>query len=243
MEAQPSIELGKRPKIKKGEHRDLRKHATIPLRASTDPRMTAGVWRTLTQVCAYANRAGLLWVGQARIGQDLGISHVAVHKHLKKLKAWGYVERVHRGFRNQKADTLRVIYDPAVTTEDAISLASSIEDCRTPAMRERDEYLRTFESEEAMPRRTKKAQPKRDSVNQSSVKESLRLTIEEVLSHEAIVTEADMLALERAIEAGLTRLRWLEGRAALPEAGIRAVLAWCDRANERMPANTSDSIG
>jgi biotin operon repressor len=243
VEAQPGIELGKRPKIKQGEHRDLRKHATIPLRASTDPRMTAGVWRTLTQLCAYANRAGLLWVGLKRVGSDLKISPQAVHKHLAKLKAWGYVERVHHGFRNQKADTLRIIYDPAVTATDAVALASAIEDCRSPAMQDRDEYLRNFESEEPMPKRTKKAQPQSNRINLSRVEGSLKLTIEEVLSQNQVVTEADMLALERAIEAGLSRSRWLEGRAALPEASLRQVLAWCDGANERMPANTSESKG
>jgi len=233
----PGIELGKRPRIKQAEHRDLRKHATIPLRAITDKRMTAGTWRVLTTVCSYANRAGLLWVGQKRLGQDLGISAPAICKHLTKLKAWGYLERIHRGYKHEKADTLRVIYDETVSAEDAISLASSIDDCRPPGMVARDEYLQTFESEGPMTRRTKKSKPAGDSVNLSVVKESSRVTMDEVLRENSKVTEADMLALERSIEAGLTRLRWLEGRAALPDAPLREVLAWCNGSNEGMPAN------
>jgi hypothetical protein len=162
---------------------------------------------------------------------------------MNKLKAWGYVERIYRGYKNEKADTLRVIYDPNITSEDAVSLASGIEDCRAPRMIKRDNYLAQLESEEPMPRRTKKAQPKSDRVNQLEVKESLRLTIEEVVREESKVTEADMLAIERAIEAGLTRSRWEEGRAALPGAPLRQVIAYCCGAYEGMPANTSKSKG
>jgi len=230
------IELGKRPRIKQAEHRDLRKHTTLPLRAFTDKRIGHAALKVLGLVCSYANRAGLLWVGQRKLAQDLGVSFQAVNRQIGKLKRFGYLETVYRGFRGEKADTLRVVFDPSISTTDAVALASAIEDCRAPRMIERDEYMALLESEEPMPRRTKK-QTQVDSVKLSWVDRSSRVTMDEVLRENSKVTEADMLALERSIEAGLTRLRWLEGRAALPDAPLREVLAWCNGSNEGMPAN------
>jgi DNA-binding transcriptional MocR family regulator len=232
----PGIELGRRPRIKQAEHRDLRKHATIPLRAFTDKRVGHAALKVLGIICSYANRAGLLWVGQRKLAQDLGVSFQAVNRQVGKLKRLGYLETVYRGYRGEKADTLRVVFDPSISTTDAVALASTVEDCRAPRMIERDEYMAFLESEEPMPRRTKK-KTQVDSVKLSGVDRPLRLTIDEVLREETKVTEADMSALERAIEAGLTRSRWLSGRDALPDAPLREVLAWCNGANEGMPAN------
>jgi hypothetical protein len=44
------------------------------------------------------------------------------------------VEVVSKGFRGEKANTVRIVYDPQIKTEDAISIASSKEDSRPPEM-------------------------------------------------------------------------------------------------------------
>lgn len=123
----------RRPKIiEKQAPPDQRRFAVVPMAALVDERLHHQAVRVLGLVCSYANRAGITWVGQQRIADHLKISKQAVNKAIKELKAAGYLELVSRGFRGEKADTLRVIYQPGIGTEDAISLASSIEDSRPP---------------------------------------------------------------------------------------------------------------
>lgn len=123
----------RRPKVvEKVAPPDQRRFAVVPMAALVDERLHHQAVRVLGLICSYANRAGITWVGQQRIADHLKISKQAVNKAIKELKEAGYLELVSRGFRGEKADTLRVIYQPGIGTEDAISLASSIEDSRPP---------------------------------------------------------------------------------------------------------------
>jgi hypothetical protein len=107
-------------------------------------------------LCSYTNRAGITWVGLTAIGKQLGISKQAVGKQMKLLESLGYVEVVSKGFRAERADTRRVIFDPDLKTEDVIAVASSgEEDVRPPfmvkqEMREMDEQIRKRMVEQAM---------------------------------------------------------------------------------------------
>lgn len=127
---------------------DQRKFAIVPMRALSDQRLHHQTVRVLALVCSYANRAGLTWVGQARIAEHLGVTKQAVNKAMSQLKAMGYLEIVSKGFRGERADTLRVIYDPEIKTEDAIAVASSKEDCRPPEMVKREAKEMTAKPEE-----------------------------------------------------------------------------------------------
>lgn len=123
----------RRPKIvEKEAPPDLRKFCVLPLRAIQDKELTHGAIRTLAILCAYCNRAGLTWVSQQRLAADLKITKQAVNKQIRILKEKGYLEVVKRGFRGKKGDTIRVIFDETVSTEDAIAITSSIEDTRPP---------------------------------------------------------------------------------------------------------------
>jgi hypothetical protein len=232
-QARPAIELGKRPRVKQEPETDHRRHTTIPLRATTDPRIKPAALRVLCQLCAYANRAGLLWVGQRRIAKDLGVTIAAINRQVVRLKNYGYLERIHRGFSGQKADTLRVIYDPEITAEQAIAVASGLEDCRSPSMVARDEYRLAFETG-MIPIRSR-SQP---VSKPKQVRESCRLTIEQGLAGFDRVTEADMRALAVAIEAGLTSEAWQSAREQHPAASVAELVLVCNGANERMPANS-----
>jgi predicted transcriptional regulator len=97
------------------------------------------MFRTLAILCSYCNRAGLTWVGQIRLAKDMGVSQQAIGKQLLKLQKAGYVEVVRKSFRAERATTLRVIFDPSVTAEDAIAMTSNKEDTRPPAIREEQE--------------------------------------------------------------------------------------------------------
>lgn len=132
--------LPKKPRIKeKDAPPDQRKVCIMPIRAVFDKQMTHGALQALAALCAYCNRAGITWVSQTRLAADLGISQQAVAKQFKQLRELGYLETVRRGFKGERTDTLRVIFDPSITAEEAITMTSNKEDTRPPAIREEQE--------------------------------------------------------------------------------------------------------
>ena len=127
--------MPKRPRILiKEALPDQRKLSVIPIRAGTDERLHGGTLRTLIVLCSFCNRAGLTWVGQAKIGETLGISRQAVTKQMAILVKCGYVVVVKKGFRAERANTIRVIFDDSIDTETAIAVTSRQENNRPPSM-------------------------------------------------------------------------------------------------------------
>lgn len=130
--------LPKKPRIKEKEPApDQRKLAVIPIRAATDKSLTEGMMRTLLLVASYCNRAGITWVGQARLAQDLGVSRQAITRQVGKLVKAGYLEVVSKGWRGERANSIRLIFDKSIDAETAVAITSRIEDTRTPRMKEK----------------------------------------------------------------------------------------------------------
>lgn len=130
------FKLPKKPKVRKKEPApDQRKVSVLPIRAVFDQKLTHGGLQVLAAICAFSNRAGITWVSQTRLAKDLGISQQAVAKQFKQLRELGYVETVKKGFRGERTDTIRVIFDPTVDVATAIAVTSRIEDTRPPEMR------------------------------------------------------------------------------------------------------------
>ena len=133
------FKIPKRPRIiEKEAPPDQRKFAVVPMAALTDERLHHLAIRVLGLVCSYANKAGITWVGQQRIADHLKITKQAVNKAIKQLKEAGYLEVMSKGFRGERADTLRIIYDPSIKAEDAIAATSGQEDTRPPSMAKRE---------------------------------------------------------------------------------------------------------
>ena len=125
----------RKPKIvEKAAPPDQRSVAVLPIRALVDKQLTDGTFRVLALLCSYCNRAGLTWVSQARLADDMKVSRQAITKHIGKLVTAGYVEVSKKAWRGEKPNTLRVIFDPSIKTEDAVAITSSIEDTRPPEM-------------------------------------------------------------------------------------------------------------
>lgn len=145
----------RRPRIREKEDiPHVKSYSIAPYRAVTDKRLHEMPLRVLMLICSYTNRAGITWVGQQTLATQLGITKQTVGKHMKLLKELGYLEVVSKGFRGERANTTRVIFDEKVTTEDAISLVSAQEDARPPYMirqeeREMDEAKRKALVEQA----------------------------------------------------------------------------------------------
>lgn len=132
--------LPKKPRIKeKDAPPDQRKVCIMPIKALTDPKLTDGAVRILALLCSYCNRAGITWVSQKRLAEDMKVTRQNITNQLSKLRDAGYVEIIRKGFRGERCNTLRVIFDSSVTTEDAIAMTSNKEDTRPPAIREEQE--------------------------------------------------------------------------------------------------------
>ena len=132
--------LPKKPRVKQKEAPpDQRKLAVIPIRAGTDERLHGATLRCLIVLCSYCNRAGLTWVSQKKLAEDMKVSQQAVSKQLRLLIQHGYVEITRKGFKGERSNTLRVIFDQSLTAEDAMALTSSIEDTRPPIIKQEQE--------------------------------------------------------------------------------------------------------
>lgn len=131
----------RRPKvIEKEPAPDRRKFAVVPIKAIGDKRLHNLAIRILVCACSYANKAGITWVGQRKIAEDLQIHQSQVSRELAKLKELGYVDLMAKGFRGAKGDTIRIIYDSEIEASEAIAIASAdtSEDLRPPEMRRKE---------------------------------------------------------------------------------------------------------
>lgn len=128
--------LPNKPRVREKESPpDARKLAVIPIRAGKDERLHGATLRCLIVLCSYCNRAGLTWVSQKKLAEDLKVSRQAITKQMALLRNYGYVEITRKGFKGERSNTLRVIFDNSVTMDDAIALTSAIEDTRPPIIK------------------------------------------------------------------------------------------------------------
>ena len=110
-----SFELPEQPKIRQAKPVDRRQYSVIPIRAASDKRIRATAWRVLVSVCSYANRAGLCWPGYENLAATHGVTRQAVGRQIKKLIAYGYLQKVKNHSWGRTAQILRVIYDESMS--------------------------------------------------------------------------------------------------------------------------------
>lgn len=110
-----SFELPEQPKIRQARPVDRRQYSVIPIRAASDKRLRATAWRVLVSVCSYANRAGLCWPGYENLAATHGVTRQAVGRQIKKLIAYGYLQKVKNHSWGRTAQILRVIYDESMS--------------------------------------------------------------------------------------------------------------------------------
>jgi predicted transcriptional regulator len=142
----------RKPKvIEKEAMPDRRSLAVVPIRAAVDKTLTDACFRTLAVLCSYCNRAGITWVSQKRLAEDMKVSRQAITKQITKLRAAGYVEITRKGWRGERSNTLRVVFDTTLTAQDAIAITSGIEDTRPPDQAKREEELRNIMADNDLP--------------------------------------------------------------------------------------------
>lgn len=148
------FEIPKKPRLVLQEKLpDQRKIVVLPFKAVFDKDLGAAGVAVLAGLCAFCNRAGITWVSQRRLAGDLGISQPAISRQISKLKKLGYIEVLRKGYANVRNETIRVIFDPTITAEEAIAMVSNVEDARPPGLiREEEERLQNEVDKEGLKR-------------------------------------------------------------------------------------------
>jgi len=132
--------IPKKPRIyAKDPMPDQRKVCVLPIKAVFDQKLSHGALHVLAALCSYCNRAGITWVSQTRLAKELNITQQAVAKQFKQLRELGYLETVKKGFKGERTDTLRVIFDKSVDAATAMAVTSTVEDTRSPAIKEQQQ--------------------------------------------------------------------------------------------------------
>ena len=133
------IKIPQAPKIEQKETApDRRKFAVVPIAAISDKRMTSFQFRVLVAVASYANKAGVCYVGQRKLAEDLKTHEPHVSAAMTKLKKLGHIESIAKPVTNVRGETVRVVFDQQISADEAVSVASagSDEDLRPPEIKE-----------------------------------------------------------------------------------------------------------
>lgn len=182
-------------KLKKIKNEDQRHFVVIPIKAVIDRRITGENLRALCALAGYCNKSGYSFVSLKTIAKDLNCTPQNIGKHLKKIESLGYIQSFSNYFPNLKGNTRRIIYDDNIKHEDLKADDLSNSDILT--IQRHTALLNQIESDQVKPDRDY------ESVNQS---------VDPILAiFKYLKSESDMLAIEKALEAGSDPNRILAG--------------------------------
>jgi biotin operon repressor len=173
-------------KLKKIKNEDQRHFVVIPIKAVLDRRITGENLRALCALAGYCNKSGYSFVSLKTIAKDLNCTPQNIGKHLKKIERLGYIQSFSNYFPNLKGNTRRIIYDDKIKHDDLKTDDLSNNDILT--IQRHTVLMNQIESNQA--------KPDRDSESEKQDNDPI-LAIFKYLK-----SEADMLAIEKALEAG-----------------------------------------
>jgi hypothetical protein len=118
--------LPDKPVIERVEREDGRKFCVVPLRAFREKRLSLSQLRILGIYASYCNNAGMSFVSCTALGRDYGCSKSYMALMLQKIEKVGYIVRVKKhGVPGIRGCVRRMVYDPSITTDDAIGISQS----------------------------------------------------------------------------------------------------------------------
>jgi len=98
---------------------DLRKYSIIPFSAVMDERINkTRALHVLAALCSYVDKVGVTFVSQARLARDLKMSRQAVNKQMMILRDLGYWNYARKRYKGQTTNSIKVVYDEEITTEE-----------------------------------------------------------------------------------------------------------------------------
>ena len=208
-----SFTLPKPPKIvKKDQQPDQRQIAVMPLKALSDKRLDNQAIRVFGLVCSYANRAGITWVSRQTIANILQVTPQAVSKQVAALKRLGYIEVVRKGFKGQRTETMRVVFNSDITLKDALANASSTEDLRSPQMKE-EELKEMNETSLKKPITNKKVIAKSNNKRKPPVVDNKTKDVEDMyvrwFKDKKVISNNDEIAIEMVRQSDVAWQQYL----------------------------------
>jgi len=209
-----SFTIPKQPKIvKKDQQPDQRQIAVMPLKALSDKRLDNQAIRVFGLVCSYANRAGITWVSRQTIANILQVTPQAVSKQVAALKRLGYIEVVRKGFKGQRTETMRVVFNNDISLKDALANASSTEDLRSPQMKEEELKEMNESLEKAI--KNKKVIAKGNNKRKPTVSDNKEMDYIKKLymvwfKKEKVIKENDVTAINKVKDSGIAMQQYLD---------------------------------
>jgi DNA-binding transcriptional regulator YiaG len=177
-------------------------------------------------------------VGQERLARDLGVTRSAITKYITILKKKNYVEILNKGRKLNFTSTMRVVYNEKLCAADAIAVAASTEDLRSPMMIRDEEMEMVKKAPKTSVRAVKTIREYIDtkqenkSVGEATVTYNSKLEIVELLYGKVYIdkktiNDLDLKAIEIAESIGLSNQQfahdlelWLRARPERPDSII-----------------------
>jgi hypothetical protein len=188
----------------------------MPLKALSDKRLDNQAIRVFGLVCSYANRAGITWVSRQTIANILQVTPQAVSKQVAALKRLGYIEVVRKGFKGQRTETMRVVFNNDISLKDALANASSTEDLRSPQMKE-EELKEMNETSLKKPIKTKKVIVKSNDKRKPAVVDNKTKDIRDMyvrwFKEEKVISNNDEIAIEMVRQSDVAWQQYIESLA------------------------------
>lgn len=206
-----SFTIPKAPKIQlKAKPPDQRKIAVMPLRALRDKTLTNQSIRILGLICSYANRAGITWVANNTLANELQVSKQAISNQVVRLKKKGYLEVIRKGYIGQRTDTLRVIYDPSITATDALAILGNQDDLKSPLMliKELEEM-----NQPALKKPIKKSKPiakVNQKVEDNKEMDYIKKLYMVWFKKEKVIKENDLKAINKVKDSGIAMQQYYD---------------------------------
>jgi biotin operon repressor len=211
--------------FKASKNKDLRHYIIAPIRACKDKTLKASELRLLLILCSYCDRTGVTFVSQDRLAADYGASRQMINQTMKGLKEKGYWVYAKKRYKDQKTNSIKIIYDLTIKTE---SLALS----NLPVWQQMEHALEQVKAPEVAPKQQVKApelsggeSPRACTkhTNEHKYINTIVVTREQTLKYLSRYTKlGDTLGqvrtydirqfemMERWIREGLSELQWMD---------------------------------
>lgn len=187
--------IPKRPQVViKPKKEDARRFCIIPIRACLDKSLSLGDFRMLAILASYSSPNGYSYVAQSTLAAYRGVSSQMISKSIKRLVTKGYVEVVRAGYKGMRGALRRIIFDANINAVDAISISNCNEV-------HNEGYQMTGKQNQSV-KQTKKPY----KVEQSVISYDDAL----LAVSQSIISDSDLLRLERLVSQGITRSELLE---------------------------------
>lgn len=177
----PGIEL-------KEKKPDARSYAVLPIRAINDKRLTRTDYKNLMLICSYCSAGGYTFAALSTMASYRGIKAPTLCVQLKRLTRFGYIETVRNGYSGLRGSLKRVIFDEAITLEDAISISNTPIPIQSNEVKHMARYNR----------KTKALDNTKANDTSVGMDEAIL-----VCSH-SLKSDSDLLTLERLVSQGIT---------------------------------------